>query len=109
MFWSGKGLLGIAIPAGWICVISFFAQFFPNGGSSFSGFFLFLLVVGSSYTTWKVGRKLNKHPGRVKELDQTIRVGPMHTLYFIPLESWAFIYPIILLIFAIASKIYYSQ
>jgi hypothetical protein len=71
MWWTGAGVLGLVFP----------------GAAGAGGYFLAGpvgttcgILIGS-VLTWVVGRRLNDDPA---DLDR-------HTLYWIPLEYWAFI------------------
>ncbi len=92
IFFSGKGLLAIAIPAGYYCLLAVIGNLVLYSVEKSAGFVTFLGVIAitaSAYTTWKIGKKLN----RKKEA--------MHTLYFIPLEKWAFIQIIVFIAYFI--------
>ena len=93
IFFSGKGLLAIAIPAGYYCLFAIIGNIVDSSFFELSpGFVTFLgviAIIASAYTTWKIGKKLN----RKKEA--------MHTLYFMPLEKWAFIQIIVFIAYFI--------
>lgn len=68
----------------------------------------FLIVLAGTLGIWTLGRKLSQGPGRVlidPETNERIVLRTRHTLFWIPMEYWAFIVAIICvaLIFAPAS------
>src|SRR5687768_8280439 len=88
IIWTGWGILvpfiGLGIPA---IFQGLFGQLFGNNTSSFVGY----AVAGAVLWLW--GKKLNGDKGRVvidKKTKEEIILKKRHTLFFIPIQYWAF-------------------
>ena len=100
IFWSGYGILGLLIPIVVFVVLSMIGKFIfgIEGDFSINKLFLFIYTLSSSIAIWKVGKKLN---GRKPQLlidpktNEEVVLKKSHTLMFIKLEYWAFIFGLI--------------
>ncbi|TCW38960.1 hypothetical protein [Laceyella sacchari] len=106
--WKGWGILILPIVA--LCVaplqfltvewLNFPEQSLPANLALIVGFFLSAIII------WFLGKRLNsKTAERVfvdKESGQEFKLGPQHSFFYIRMEYWAFILPVIAVIIFIA-------
>jgi len=99
IIWKGWGILVIPIVA--VCFVVIGGIVAAIGGalgmnSESAGFLIMALSSGASgYISYIVGKRLNARPGRVlvdKETGREITLKNSHTLFFIKMEYYGFIF-----------------
>ena len=100
IFWRGYGLLGLLIPIIVFVLLGLIGKiiFGLEGDFSMNKLFLFIYTFLSSVSIWKVGKKLNSRNPKVlidPETGEEVLLKTTHTLMFINLEYWAFIFAVL--------------
>jgi hypothetical protein len=106
IIWRGWGILVIVIAA--------LFQFIGYGVSSVFGvdsysdaakMIGYLLFLPAAVVLWLLGKKLNKPKVYVDQTGQQVVSKGRHSLFFIPIEYWAFIYVILAVVLTIVQLV----
>mgnify|MGYP003386054002 FL=1 len=93
--WKGWGLLALAIPLVLSLLVG--AAFDATYGENFyknSEWAMPMVLTLSSVLLYFVGTKLNNKPGKIlvdPENDEKIELKTIHSMFWIPIQYWAFI------------------
>ncbi|WP_054957318.1 hypothetical protein [Paenibacillus dakarensis] len=93
IFWRGWGIIGILFPiliAGLLAALGFTDE---N-----SHWYYFIGLTLSAIPVWFIGKRLNKDKDEIYTNEKTgerFKLGNRHTLFFIPLQYYAIVYPIL--------------
>lgn len=100
LIWTGWGILVPFISGTMIVFFNFVLPgwLIPYEYTSYS---TVIGILVNSFVLWFLGKRLNRPTGDVyihKETGQEVVVRPNHSFFFIKIEYWAFIIPVIGLI-----------
>lgn len=93
LFWKGWGIIGILFPM--LIALLLASLGFTDENSNW--IYLIGLLL-SAVAVWFIGKRLNKDKDEIFTNERTgerFKLGNRHTLFFIPLQYYAFIYPIL--------------
>lgn len=102
VFWRGWGIIGILFP---ILVSGILAALGLSDENS--KWFYFIGLTLSAIPVWFIGKRLNKDKDEVfmnERTGQQFKLGNRHTLFFIPLQYFAVLYPLLGIVPFVASK-----
>jgi len=89
VFWKGWGILGLLIPMLVSTVI-----YSMGLSDSLTSWINCVCLLLSGAAVWFIGKRLNNRKDEVYSNVKTgalIKLGNQHTLFFIPLQYWAFV------------------
>lgn len=100
VIWSGLGFLGILfLGLGFLSMDSLINKVFADPNYYSNNWWPDLLVfIIAGLLSFFLGRYLNNRKGRVlvdKETGQEVIIRPNHSLFFIKLEYWGIIFPVL--------------
>lgn len=93
IFWRGWGIIGIAFPVLMAALLASLEFSDENG----RWFYLTGLTI-SAIPVWFIGKRLNRDKDDVfihEKTGQQYKLGNRHTLFFIPLQYYAIVYPLL--------------
>lgn len=93
IFWRGWGIIGIIFPI----LISALLVSLGFSDENFQWFYFIGLTL-SAIPVWFIGKRLNRDKDEIFTNERTgerFKLGNRHTLFFIPLQYFAIIYPIL--------------
>ncbi len=93
IFWKGWGIIGIIFPIAIAAVLASLGFSDEN-----SNWFYFIGLTISAVPIWFIGKRLNRDKDEIMINETTgerFRLGNRHTLFFIPLQYYAVVYPIL--------------
>ena len=100
VFWKGNGYLALVIPVMLMLIVSILFSLITgidlNKEPNVIPLFIGLLI--SSFTCWKVGKRMNGGEGRIlidPNTSEKVLLKHEHTFWFIKLEYWGVIWGII--------------
>lgn len=102
IFWKGWGIIGIAFPILVAAVIASLGSTDDN-----YNWYYFIGLTLSAIPVWFIGKHLNRNKDEVytnERTGQRFTLGNSHTLFFIPLQYYAIVYPILGIIPTFASN-----
>ena len=100
IIWRGWGILAAIIPFGMLIITELISEAVSGMVDYYqqnSGWLVLLGLLVSSLILWPLGRRLNDRSRAYtdRETGQQIAVRPNHQLFFIKMEYWAIILPIL--------------
>ncbi|MGO4270691.1 hypothetical protein AB4Z22_12730 [Paenibacillus sp. TAF58] len=99
VIWKGWGILAVVIAgAGFIVGILIESLIYGSSKGVVHGWPYTLTLIAAAVGIWFSGKALNKSAGRVlvdQQTNQQFKMGTPHSLFFIPMQYWAFLLGVI--------------
>ena len=95
IFWKGWGILGLLFP---ILIVSMLVLLGYSDEDRAANWIYFIGLTLSAVPVWFLGKHLNRDKDEVYVNERTgkrVKMGYRHTLFFIPLQYYAIVYPIL--------------
>jgi hypothetical protein len=110
IFWTGWGIL--LLPVMIVCNLGIFFLWFNvfqlENEQPFIANLSFLLafILGGIIARY-LGKRLNKEPQVYihKETGKEVKIGPRHTFFFIRLEHWGYVLPVLGIVIYVVSSV----